>query len=115
MLRTTWLFAVLVGVLFAGCSPCARRANAESAADEKGKDCNTGNNGWTQGQVQACEAGLSKCSQDDLKELDAYSTCLDQLAQCTPDHATSWQFSRLECATGHLLNISFTCLNATSK
>lgn len=114
MLRTTLLFGLLAAAL-AGCSPCARRASAESAADQKGKDCNAGNNGWTQSEVQSCEAGLPRCSPADLQALDAYVQCLEQLPPCTADHATSWQFSRLECATSHLFDISAACLNATSK
>jgi hypothetical protein len=106
-IRATVLAIVALVVTACG-TPCSRIANAEAAANDKGKACNSSNTSWDTAHVSRCEAGLSQCSADDQKSLDTYADCLQKLPVCSQGQGLSWNLQRLSC-TQSLVNVSGTC------
>ena len=111
------LSIALVGVaalVLSGCgTQCSRIANAENAANQKGKACNNSSNSWDSARVQRCESGLSKCSQDDMKQMDAYADCLNKLDTCVDGQGLSWGLQRLGCIEP-ITKISLSCVAAVN-
>lgn len=98
MVRLLVTLSVVVG-LFSSCgTPCSRVAAAESNADDKGKPCNSSRNAWSTSKVQSCESNLSNCSENDLKQIELYTNCLNALPMCAEGQSTSWGISRAACA-----------------
>ena len=113
MPRMKAMFAAVLSlaVLSACGTPCSRIANAENAANEKGKACNSKTTAWDSARLQKCESGLSKCSPDDTKQLDAYADCLNKLDVCVDGQSLSWGLQRLGCVEP-LTKVSLACTGA---
>ena len=108
MIRTLAVLAVLA-VATSGCNVCSRIYNANQVANEKAKDC--GNASSNNVDVQSCSNGLSSCSQDDVKYLNTYADCLENLPVCQSGQGFSWGLQRLGCIES-LGRVSGSCLNA---
>ncbi len=103
---------ILLAVAISACgTPCTRIANAEAAANQKGKACNSTSSNWDSSHVQRCEAGLTSCSADDQKWLDTYADCLQKLPTCADGQALSWNLQRVSCSES-LFKISGKCGSA---
>lgn len=111
MLRAAVTVTVVLSAFACG-TPCTRVAAAESAANDKGVDCGSSpNTSWDSAHIQRCEAGLSKCSADDMKWLDTYADCLQKLPVCVDGQGLSWGLSRITCAES-AVKVSATCASA---
>jgi hypothetical protein len=89
---------------------CDSAAGAQRRANDKGRDCSHQN--ITVNDANKCNSGLSKCSPDDVKELQAYADCLDALPVCSSSNSTSWAFSRAGCQLQPIGRISGECAGA---
>lgn len=107
-MRTTALSCL---VLAAGCGTvCDSAIAAERGANSKALDCNLSN--ITVHDNAKCNSGLAKCNSDDLKVLDNYATCLNQLPVCNSSNQTSFNLSRLGCTLQPFGTLSSTCAGA---
>ncbi len=104
-MRTLLLSAALA--LCACGSVCDNAVAAERAANAKAKDC--GLTDITVHDANKCNSNLQKCSSDDLKEIDNYATCLNNLPVCTDANKTSFNFSRSGCVLQPIGRLSNTC------
>ena len=111
MIFRSTVFAIVAVVVTACGTPCSRIANAEAAANDKGKACNSSNTNWDASHVSRCESGLSKCSADDQKWLDTYADCLQKLPTCAEGQSLSWNLQRVTCSQS-LINVSGNCGSA---
>lgn len=110
------MLRLLVGLstaaLLTACgTPCSRLAAAQENANNRGKGCNGGTDtSWSQSKVKSCEDNLPNCSENDLKQVDLYSNCLNNLPVCSEGQTTSWNVSRVGCATDNVfLKLGLKC------
>ncbi|MBL8950112.1 MAG: hypothetical protein JNK82_05005 [Myxococcaceae bacterium] len=101
--------AVVLPAGLSGCggSVCDNAVKAEQAANAKSTSCNVAP--ITVHDAQRCNSGLSKCSSDDLKELESYGACLAALPACTPQNEIQWRGQRDGCTTQGFFRISLNC------
>lgn len=107
MFRTALATFALAAAL-TGCTPCARIANAEAGADDKGKACSSSSGKWTDAQISTCNDNLKNCSAEDQKWMDTYADCLNKLPTCADGQGFSWGLQRLGCVES-LTKISYAC------
>lgn len=99
------ILLALSSVLGVACgTPCTRIAAAENAADEKGATCNASRQAWSASKVQTCERNLADCTENDVKQLELYTKCIEALGRCGEGQRASWEVSRAACS---LENIAF--------
>lgn len=100
-----------LSVLLSGCgSVCDSAVAAENNSNRRGAEC--GQNNIAVHDANRCNQNLSKCSPDDMKEIQAYADCLDALPACTSSNSVSWGFSRAGCVLQPIGRISGTCAGA---
>ncbi|MBL8954711.1 MAG: hypothetical protein JNK82_28295 [Myxococcaceae bacterium] len=110
-MRLLCLAALTSCALLTGCGTvCDTAMHAEQRANQKGRDCNAGN--ITVHDANTSNSGLSKCSQDDMREIQLYAECLDALPVCTSSNSTSFAFQRLGCVAQPIGRISASCAAA---
>lgn len=102
MTRLAILLPVVLLVAACG-TPCSRAAAAESAADEKGKGCNSSRNAWAPAKLQRCESNLNACSPNDTRQLELYASCLNALPACMDGQRLSWEIQRSACFAENIL------------
>lgn len=104
------LVAALLSLVVAGCGDvCTRIGGATDVTNEKAKNCGTSTSNPY--DVAACQRGLSKCSPDDVKELESYAQCLESLPMCQEGQEMSFGLARLGCVQP-LTRVSYACANA---
>jgi hypothetical protein len=109
-MRTALLIASLP--CLAGCGTvCDEVAAAQNSLATKGQPCNNSNSTTTYDSAK-CNAGLSKCSADDMKAMATYAQCLDQQPVCNPSTSLSWSLAVVGCAQA-LGGVSLSCATAT--
>ena len=102
---------LLAAGLFACGTPCSHIAGAEAQANDKAsKNCGGSSGTWSDAKIKSCEAGLSKCSQDDQKAMENYADCLTKLPECVSGQSINWSLQRVSCLQA--LNISLSCAQA---
>ncbi|MBK7863561.1 MAG: hypothetical protein IPJ65_34145 [Archangiaceae bacterium] len=107
-MRTT-LFAVLLAL--SGCGTfCDGVVAAEQGANTKAQNCNLQK--LDVHDSNKCNAGLSKCSADDMSALKNYANCLNGLEVCTSENEVQFNFARAGCTTQAVSKVSFTCLGS---
>lgn len=108
-MRTTFTAALLFLAL-AGCGDvCTRIGGARDLTNDKARNCNASTDSAY--DVAACQRGLSKCSPDDVKELESYAQCLESLPLCQEGQELSFGLARLGCVQP-LTRVSYACSNA---
>lgn len=99
ILRTT----VLSTLVLVSCgTPCARIAAAEAAGDQKGAACNASRNAWSDSKLQTCERNQPDCTENDLKQFDLCTKCIEALPTCAEGQRSSWELSRSACGLENL-------------
>ncbi len=105
------LLLVPLALVASGCSsPCARVNAAIDNVNRKGQACDSKPlEAWP---AQRCEEGLSKCSPDDLEQLEAYAQCLDNVPTCVKGQEFSFNLAVFGCLQP-LTQVSYNCASST--
>src|ERR1043165_5063594 len=107
-MRTLALLSLLA--LCACGTVCDGVVASEQRQDQNAKSC--GLNGITVHDANKCNNNMSKCSQDDMTELQNYARCLDGLQMCTSSNKTSYSFALAGCQLQPFGRLSFSCSSA---
>jgi hypothetical protein len=101
----------LASVVLACGTPCSRLAAGQENANNRGRGCDgSKDSSWSPTKVKSCEDNLPNCSENDLKQIELYTNCLNALPVCSQGQTTSWNVSRIGCATDNFLfKVSLKC------
>lgn len=109
------VLAVALGVA-CGQSTCERSGSVNQGLATKASPCSSSDGGLsfsTSFDQSRCESGITNCSAEDMKIVNAQLDCLDKVGTCSKGNELAWFGSVLSCSADSN-KLSAACASAVS-